>query len=199
MFLMFVISRVKHREDHVGLIEERQGHVLQQRRRVDHDQVVRRAQRRDDLGQVIGRDELGHLGAGRRHQHAHPRRVLDERRLERLEIARRGHLAHDVGDRLVLRVEVEQHADVAELEPAVDERDAQVELRPGRDREVDRQRRPSDTALGREEADDLAVPAAQRRRCGAGRGCRPARWRRGPSSAARADRPDGWMPRARRC
>ena len=58
-----------------------------------------------------------------------PVRVLDERRLERVEVAP-GHLARHVGDRLVLGVEVEQHADVAELEAAVDERDAHVELGP---------------------------------------------------------------------
>ena len=66
-----------------------------------------------------------------------------------------------VGDGLVLRVEVEQHADVTELEAAVDERDALVQLSLGSNREVDGQRRAADTALGREERDDLPRAAAR--------------------------------------
>ena len=90
--------------------------------------------------------------------------MLDHRLLERVHVHRAaGHLARDVGDRLVLRIEIEQDANVAELQAAIDERDAHVELRLGRNCEVDRKSGPADSALGREEADDSARPARCRR------------------------------------
>ena len=63
-------------------------------------------------------------------------------------------LGHEVRDRLVLGVEVEQDADVAELERAVHEDDPLAELRGGGDGQVDRDRRPADAALGAEDGDD---------------------------------------------
>ena len=74
-------------------------------------------------------------------------------------------LGDEVRDRLVLGVQVEQDADVAELERGVDEDDLLAELRGRGDGEVDRDRRPADAALGAEDRDDLAGLAA-RRRCG---------------------------------
>ena len=81
--------------------------------------------------------------------------MVDDERVDRLELAR-VQLGHEVGDRLVLRVEVEQDADVAELEGAVDEDRLLAELGGGRDREVDRDRRSADPALGAEHRDQLA-------------------------------------------
>ena len=83
-------------------------------------------------------------------------RVVDDERVERLELAGLLELGHEVGDRLVLRVQVEQDADVAELERAVDEDDLLAELGRGGDGQVDRDRRPADAALGAEDGDDDA-------------------------------------------
>ena len=83
-------------------------------------------------------------------------------------------LGDEVGDRLVLRVEVEQHADVAELERAVDEHDLLAQLGGGRDGEVDRERRAADAALRAEDGDDLAglagLASGRCRAAAAGRG-----------------------------
>ena len=113
------------------------------------------------------RDQLGHLRRGRGEQHPDPGRVVDDERVERLGLAGL-ELRDEVRDRLVLRVQVEQDADVAELERAVDEDDRLAELGRGRDREVDRDRRPADAALRAEDRDDLAVVSAV-----VGRRCAP--------------------------
>ena len=84
-----------------------------------------------------------------------PGRVVDHERVDRLDlVAGLLELGHEVGDRLVLRVQVQQDADVAELEGAVDEDDLLAELGGGGDREVDRDRGPADAALGAEDGDD---------------------------------------------
>ncbi len=67
---------------------------------------------------------------------------------------------HEVGDRLVLGIEVEQDAHVAELERAIDEDDLLAQFRGGGDRHVHRDRRASDAALGAEQRDDQARLAA---------------------------------------
>ena len=90
-----------------------------------------------------------------------PRRVVDDEGVERLDVPVL-ELRDDVRDRLVLGVEVEQDADVAELERSVDEAGPLAELGGRGDREVDRERRASDAALGAEHRDDapgLAVLA----------------------------------------
>ena len=78
----------------------------------------------------------------------------------RLDLVAGLELGDEVGDRLVLRVQVEQDADVAELERAVDEDDLLAQLGGGRDGQVDRDGRPADAALGAEDRDDLAGLAA---------------------------------------
>ena len=65
-------------------------------------------------------------------------------------------LRDDVRDRLVLGVEVEQDADVPELERPVHEAGPLAELGRRGDREVDRERRAADAALGAEHGDDPA-------------------------------------------
>ena len=111
------------------------------------------------------RDELGHLRRWRREEDADAGRVVDDERIDRLDlVAGLLELRHEVRDRLVLRVEVEQHADVAELEGAVDEDDLLAELRGRSDGHVDRDRRPSDAALGAEQA-RRPCPAHRSGRC----------------------------------
>ena len=65
-------------------------------------------------------------------------------------------LGDQVRDGLVLGVEVEQDADVAELERRVHEADALAELGGRGDREVDGERGAADAALGAEHGDDPA-------------------------------------------
>ena len=65
-------------------------------------------------------------------------------------------LRDDVRDRLVLGVEVEQDADVPELERPVHEAGPLAELGRRGDREVDGERRAPDAALGAEHRDDAA-------------------------------------------
>ena len=69
---------------------------------------------------------------------------------------------HEVRDGLVLGVQVEQDADVAELERAVDDDDPLAQLGRGGDGQVDRDGRPADAALGAEDRDDRAGLAAAR-------------------------------------
>ena len=69
-------------------------------------------------------------------------------------------LGDEVRDRLVLGVEVEQDADVAELERGVHEAVALAELGGRGDREVDGERRAADAALGAEHGDDATGLAA---------------------------------------
>ena len=65
-------------------------------------------------------------------------------------------LGDEVGDRLVLRIEVQQHADVTELEGAVDHDDLLAELGDRRDGHVDRDGGLADPALRAEDRDDHA-------------------------------------------
>src|SRR5664279_2504099 len=75
--------------------------------------------------------------------------------IKRLQFQARLEVGGQVGNRLVLRIEVEQDADIAELETAVNEGGPLVELRGGRDRHVDRDRGPANAALGTEDSDHL--------------------------------------------
>ena len=103
-------------------------------------------------------------------------------------------LGDEVGDRLVLRVQVEQDADVAELERAVDEDDLLAELGRGGDGQVDREGRPADAALRAEDRDDpagLAGRALALTAPAGGRRPRRRRRRSGSASRARARRPGG--------
>ena len=131
---------------------------------VDHDELVREAQRLDHPLDTGRRDELGHLGAGRREQHADAGRMVDHQRVDRLDlVAGLFELRDEVGDRLVLRIEVQEDPDIAELERAIDEDDLLAELGGRGDGQVDRQRRAADAALGAEHGDDLAGVASRRR------------------------------------
>ena len=137
---------------------------------VDDDEVVVAAERLEDLLDAAGGDQLGHLGRRRREQDPDAGRVVDDERVDRLELAGL-ELGDEVGDRLVLRVQVEQDADVAELERAVHEDDLLAELGGRGDGQVDRDRRPADAALRAEDRDDdagLAGLAGRRRGRAAG-------------------------------
>ena len=106
-------------------------------------------------------------------------------------------LAGEIRDRLVARVEVQQDADVAELERGVDEPDLLAGLRGG-DGEVHRDRGAADAALGAEDRDHVrglaaAVVVAACRRC-RGDDRRVADW----PCPSRASRPGGSRPSARR-
>ena len=120
------------------------------------------AQRLEDALDAGRRDQLGHLGRRRREQDPDAGRVVDDEGVDRLDLVAGLELGDEVGDRLVLRVQVEQDADVAELERAVDEDDLLAELGGGRDGQVDRDRRPADAALRAEDGDDLAGLAGSR-------------------------------------
>jgi len=117
------------------------------------------AQRVEDAADAGRGDQLGHLRRGRGQQDADPGRVVDDERVERVGFAGI-ELGDQVRDRLVLRVQVEQHADVAELEGAVHQDDRLAELRRRGHRKVDRDRRPADAALRAEDRDDLPIPTA---------------------------------------
>ena len=147
---MLVISRVSSAQDEVGHVEQRQGRVLEQRPAVDDDQVVGVAQPADDAPDVVDGDQLRHLRAGRCQQHADAGAVADERAVDHVHVAV-GDVAQDVHDGLVLGVEVEQDAHVAELEAGIHEGDRLAQLRGQGHGEVDRERGAAHAALGREE------------------------------------------------
>ena len=106
--------------------------------------LVDAAQQREDLLEVARRDHLGHLDARRREQDVDARRVAPQHvgagptpairsvGRSRIDGASIGHL--------------EQRAQVAELEAAVDEHGPLAQLADG-DREVERERRLADAAL----------------------------------------------------
>ena len=127
-------------------------------------------------------DQLRRLRRGRREEDADAGGVIDHERVDGVELAQ-FKLGNEVGDGLRLRVQVEEHAHVAELEGRVDDHDLLVEHRRGRDSEVDRHGRATDAALGAENGDDQArLPLVQPgdrngaidRRGGGPRGTQPA-------------------------
>ena len=81
--------------------------------------------------------------------------MIDHHRLE--DVAIRLATLDRVEHRAVLRVQVEQDADVTELEVRVDERDPLLRVAADRQRQVRRQGRASDSSLGGEDGDDLVV------------------------------------------
>ena len=101
---------------------------------------------------------------------------LIEERVERVERPDL-ELGDEVRDRLALGVQVEQDADVAELERAVHDDDLPAELGGGGDRQVDRDGRPADAALRAEDRDDVARAR-----------CRPSPARRPTGAAPGGDR-----------
>ena len=165
----------EHRKDHIGGIQDRERRVVEERRAVDDHQVMRCPQRLQDLPDPFRRHQLRHLGGRRCEQDADARRVIDDERVDGLDLAAGClDLRHQVCDRFALGIEVEQHADVAELERAVHDDDPLAELRCGGDREVDGHRRAADAALGAEDRDDkpgLAFSACDLA-AAARRGCR---------------------------
>ena len=68
----------------------------------------------------------------------------------------------EVGDRLVLQIEIQEDPDIPELERAIDEDDLLAELGGRGDGHVDRQRRATDAALRAEHGDDLTGVASRR-------------------------------------
>ena len=134
-------------DDRVARIEEREVDVVHVARHVDDDHRVDPAQQREDLLDVARGDHLGHLDPGRGQQDVDARRVAPE------DIAQVG-LGDPVGRQVEDRGGVGRHlqegAQVAELETAVDEDRALVHL-PDRHREVERDGRLAHPALGRED------------------------------------------------
>ena len=131
-------------EDAVGVIEVGERRVRDGRRRVDDDDVVDATQERDDLLDVACRDHLGLLDTRRREQQVDARGVAPE---DRGEVA----LGDAVGGQLEdggRRVRhAQEAAQVAELEVAVDEHDADAGLCPKRDGQVVGDRRAAHAAL----------------------------------------------------
>ena len=168
---MLVISRLStvRTVSATSRIDERR--LVEPRGAVDDHEVVLAAEGLEHALHDRRRDELGHLRRRRGEEDPHAGRMVDDERVERLRLAG-FELRHQVRDRLVLRVQVEEDADVAELERGVDEDDRLAELRRGGDRHVDRDRGPADAALRAEDRDDLAVAvaAAAGRAGGAARG-----------------------------
>ena len=106
------------------------------------------AQERQDLLDVARREHLGHLDARRREQDVDPRRVAPQ---DVAEVRLGDPVGRQVEDRRGVDRDLEQRAQVAELEAAVDEDGPLLELAE-RDREVERDGRLADAALRREDA-----------------------------------------------
>ena len=136
-------------EDRVRRVEEQEVDVVDDGRGVDDDHVVDAAQQRHRLVEVADGDHLRHLDARRREQDVDPGRVAPQHVLEvrLLDPVRR-----QVEQRRRVDRHLEQRPQVAELEAAVDEDGARAELAE-RDREVEREGRLADAALGREHRD----------------------------------------------
>ncbi len=100
----------------------------------------------EHLSQVRRRDEVRALRRRWREQDPHPGRVVDHHRLDDVRI--RLTALDGVEHRAVLGVQVEQNADVAELEIGVDEADAPAGLLHEADGQVGGDRRPPGPALG---------------------------------------------------
>ena len=101
---------------------------------------------------VVGGDELGRLRRGRRGEHVQAAVVAHRVGAQELRLAQRGLVADDVGEGL-LGVEVEMRRDAAELQVEVDEDDPVRPALRGRDRDVGRDGRRPDAALGAEDGD----------------------------------------------
>ena len=196
MFLMLVISRVStvritsarsRMASVVSLNDAEQSTMTRSCVPAEHLEDLLDAGRRDQLGHLRAR--AGRAGPGR------PRSGSIMNVSSDLGLAAGLELGDEVGDRLVLGVEVEQDADVAELERAVDEGDLLAELGGRGDGQVDGDRGPADAALGAEDGDDLAGLAGPAPRPAAGDGGR--RTRLG-LLAARGRRPGGSTRSARR-
>jgi len=160
-------------QDHVGDVEHRDHLLLERRPGVHHDVGIALPEKLEDVLDVRAGDELGRFRGRRREHHLDAGRVLDEDRLHHVGV---GCLERpdEVGDRLRLWTHVEDHGDVPERQAAVHQNDGLARQLVQRHREVRGDRRPANTALRREERDDLAHLATGCRRCrgSAGRGDR---------------------------
>jgi hypothetical protein len=90
--------------------------------------------------------------------------VVDDEHVERVELV--GPSWGAGRHRLALRVQVEQDPDIAELERRIDQHDLLAEVGGRRDRQVHRDGRSTDAALGAEDRDDptrIAAAVARRR------------------------------------
>ena len=99
MFLMLVISRLSIVRIDVGRVEDGQRRVVEERRAVDDDEVVGQAQRLDDPLDPGRGDELGHLRRRRGEQDADAGGVVDDERVDRLDVVRRPARAPERGRR----------------------------------------------------------------------------------------------------
>ena len=106
------------------------------------------AQQRQDLVDVARREHLGHLDARRREQDVDARRVAPQ---DVAEVRLGDPVGRQVEDRRRVDRDLEQRAQVAELEAAVDQHGPLLELAEG-DREVEGDGRLADAALRREDA-----------------------------------------------
>ena len=137
-------------DDRVGRVEEREVDVVEMARHVDDDGGVDAAQQRQRLLDVARGEHLGHLDARRGEQDVDARRIAPQ---DVAQVRLGDPVGRQVEDRRRVDRDLEQRAQVAELEAAVDEHGPLVVLAE-RHGEVERDRRLADAALGREHAHD---------------------------------------------
>ncbi len=129
--------------------------VVETRWQINDHPVVVLAEHLGHFAEVGRRHEVRALRGRRSEEHSDAGRMVDDDRLEDVTV---GLATFDgVEHRAVLRVEVEEHAHVAELQVGVDQRDPLVRLPLEGEGEVGGNRRPTRTALRREDGDDLVV------------------------------------------
>ena len=130
-------------EDRVGRVQDRERHVAQGGRQVDHDCLVDATQQGQDLLDVTGADHLGELHAGWREEDVDAGGVTPQH-------VREVRLADPVGrqvqDGRRVRGHLEERAEIAELEARVHQASLPT-LAGQRDREVEGERRPAHAAL----------------------------------------------------
>src|SRR5215212_5314149 len=149
----------EEREDQIGFVEDGERRVVEARWAVHDDQVEVLPRPLDDLLDRSRADELGLLRRRRGQEDPDAGGVADHEGVEGLGLAAALELARKIRDRLVARVEVEQDADVPELERGVDQPDLLAGLRGGHG-QVHGDRGPADAPLGAEDRDHIGRVAA---------------------------------------
>ena len=137
-------------DDQRTRIEIGEDRIVEGGRRIDDHDVVDALQEGKRLLEVTSGDHLGHLHARRGEEDVDPRGIAPE---DVLEIRLGDPIGRQIEDRRRVDRDLEQRAQVAELEAAVDEHRPLVALAE-RHREVERDRRLAHAALGREHAHD---------------------------------------------
>ena len=112
-------------DDRVGQVEEGEVDVVQGRRHVDDNRAVDPPEQRQDLVDVAGRDHLGHLDARRCEEDVDPGWVAPE---DVLEVRLGNTVRRQIEDRGRVDGDLQERAQVAELEAAVDQDGALVGL-----------------------------------------------------------------------